>query len=263
MEDNQLSDLNKKLDQILSQQQVTQKKEDKISKNLTFLFSAALPVVIAIVGIYFTNENNRRQVEFQQIQIADGMVNEVKSDTAFNKDKLDLKLNFVQQMFQDVNFRNKVDTILTQTYLYSLRNDDLASQIQSSDPAQRSRAYQKLQAAKQFNDPKVNKLVNQIDSTPGVKTSVQNEQAKQTVQKKLRTGAPVTSSDLQSLKEQAMQHPGDSSLVHLYNRAIQQNPQATNVPNNTNPTDTSTTKKPKVMKAPNAKKNNGHNKPPQ
>src|SRR5215467_5190371 len=170
MDDNQLNDVNKKLDQLLSQQKVTQKKEDKISKNLTFLFSAALPVVIAIIGIYFTNQNNRRQVEFQQIQIADAMVNEVKSDSNFNKGKLDLKLNFVQQMFQDPNFRIKIDTILTQTYLYGLRNEDLATQIQSANPEQRTRAYQKLQDAKQFNDPKVNKLLKQIDSTPGVQT---------------------------------------------------------------------------------------------
>lgn len=67
-----------------------------------------MPIAIAVIGIYFTNQNNRRQIEFQQIQVANQMVADVQSDPDFTKEKLDLKLSFVENMFENREFKGRV-----------------------------------------------------------------------------------------------------------------------------------------------------------
>ncbi|MEO6167809.1 MAG: hypothetical protein ABIO46_07920 [Chitinophagales bacterium] len=162
MTDQEIKEIHEKLNQL-------NRKDSPYNQVTTFLFSAAMPIAIAIIGIYFTNQNNRRQIEFQQIEVANQMVADVQSDPDFTKEKLDLKLSFVENMFENPDFKAKVKTLLSQTYAVSLQSMDLGQLAASGDAEDAKYVQNKIAEAKKFGDTSINKVVNQLEKKEPVR----------------------------------------------------------------------------------------------
>lgn len=175
MTDQELKDLNAKLNELGYQ-------KSSISSFLNLLLNAAMPIAIAVIGIYFTNQNNRRQIEFQQIQVANQMVADVQSDPDFTKEKLDLKLSFVESMFENEKFKTQVKNLLTQTFAVSLQSLDLEKLAQSGNPEDAMYVQNKIAEAKKFNDTSINNVVTQLEKKEPVRKLTKPENLKSDMQ---------------------------------------------------------------------------------
>lgn len=171
MTDQELKEFNQKLNELGY-------KKSPFNSLVNLLFNAAMPIAIAVIGIYFTNQNNRRQIEFQQIQVANQMVADVQSDPDFTKEKLDLKLSFVENMFENREFKGRVKDILSQTYAVSLQSLDLEELAQSGNPEDQKYVQNKIAEAKKFNDTSINKVVTQLEKKEPVRRLTKPETIK-------------------------------------------------------------------------------------
>ncbi len=171
MTDQELKDFNEKLNELGY-------KKSSFHSIVNLMFNAAMPVAIAVIGIYFTNQNNKRQIEFQQIQVANQMVADVQSDPDFTKEKLDLKLSFVESLFENKEFKAKVKDILSQTYAVSLQSLDLEELAKSENPEDQKYVQNKIAEAKKFNDTSINKVVTQLEKKEPVRRLTAPETSK-------------------------------------------------------------------------------------
>lgn len=215
MTDHELNELKKKVDTI-------DKRSLLDDKRLSFLFQAAMPIVIAVIGIYFTYTNNSRQIEFQQISVADGLVAEVKNDPNFTKDELDLKLEFVEKMFADKHFKEKVKELLTETFAVTLSSDalKLEEMASSSDPEDIQYVQSRITEAKKFGDTSVNNVVKKLETNDAIKNASDAGAAKQKARDQLQTGT-VDDQTINDLKTAQMRSPKDSSINRLLKKAEQ------------------------------------------
>lgn len=173
MSDQELNELNEKVDRLIN-------RRSSDNSMMNFLLTAAMPVAIAITGVYFTTQSNRRQIEFQQIQVANQMVADVQSDPDFTKEKLDLKLSFVESMFENEKFKLKVKDILSQTYAVSLTSMDLGQLAQSGDAEDVKYVQNKIAEAKKFGDTSINKVVKQLEQKESIRRITKTEPVKDT-----------------------------------------------------------------------------------
>ncbi|MBA3647137.1 MAG: hypothetical protein H0W62_01075 [Chitinophagales bacterium] len=213
MDENKLDELNRKLDQLLAQKNQAKKTPDW----LHFIFQAALPIALGIIGFYFTNQFNEHQLEFQKIGVADNLMKEVMGDSNFNKEKLDLKLGFVQKVFDDRRFKDSVRSLLTQTFAVNFKEQatELAEKASTGDPAAMRSVQKQINTAKQFNDPSINKAVANVENTEPVRRINKAESLKQSAINDMRNGN-VDSATVK-LDEASQLLPKDTSTSHLAN----------------------------------------------
>jgi len=187
-----------------------------------FLFQAAMPVAIALVGIVFTYTNNRRQIEFQQIQVADGLISEVRNDPSFTQDKLDLKLDFIEQMFRDQQFKQRVKDLLTQTYAITLKGDaqQLEQLATSTDPQDVQYVQTRLAEARKFNDTTVKNVVAKLEKSDAIKTASDVGDVKAKAREEIQSGG-VNESTIQQLKTAQLKMPSDTNITRLLRKAEQ------------------------------------------
>ncbi|HUM45798.1 MAG TPA: hypothetical protein PLD84_02645 [Chitinophagales bacterium] len=185
MSDQEIKEIKEKLNQL-------NRKQSPYNQVMNFLFNAAMPIAIAVIGIYFTNQNNQRQIEFQQIQVANQMVADVQSDPDFTKEKLDLKLFFVENMFENPAFKAKVKNLLSQTYAVSLQSMDLGQLAASGDAEDAKYVQNKIAEAKKFGDTSINKVVNQLEKKEPVRKLTKPDVVKE-------DGAPTPSQKTDSI----------------------------------------------------------------